>query len=478
MNVLLPWTIAFLSAAVAVWFAWRLSLWRSWLANISRLLEAEDGVSAKADELHVPPRHALAGFNDLISSLRKRDQRSRRLLRDESNEKAIYQHLLDAIRHGFMIVDEQLRIRFANQVIHECFPQISGLRNRHMLEVTKDHRLHELVLGTIRTGESASAELRISVASTEAGATGQRVFLAEAHPLRERPLDGAWVMLVDITDRVMTEQIRKDFVANASHELRTPLTLLQGYIETLRDGMITDREGTRRALDVMHKHSQRILRLVEDMLTVSRLESNASMLNIEPFELRECAGEVLDHLRPLIERSDVRIRLDIPDEQPPISGDRFYFEQILINLVENAIKNNPRGRLKVVISQRSDGDWQEVRVTDNGVGVPQAELPYIFKRFYRVERHHAPAVPGTGLGLSIVRRAVEAHGGTIEARSVPGIETAFVMRFPVNAEGMAMEAVSDLDPDPVPGTRIEADGSAASAPRSATLKPARARLSA
>jgi signal transduction histidine kinase len=280
------------------------------------------------------------------------------------------------------------------------------------------------------------------------------VFLAEAHPLKERPLKGAWLMLVDITDRVVTEQIRKDFVANASHELRTPLTLLQGYIETLRDGLITDREGSRRALEIMYKHSRRILRLVEDMLTVSKLESSSARLNLEPFDLRDCAEEVVEHLRPMIDRISVKVMIDIPEDQPLIIGDRFYFEQILINLVENAIKNNPRGSLKVTVSQRSTDAWHDIRVVDNGVGIPQSELPYIFKRFYRVERHHGTSVPGTGLGLSIVRRAVEAHQGTIEAHSVPGVETAFVMRFPIDA-GRTMppaEAAGKLpasSPEPV-----------------------------
>ncbi len=462
MTTGLPWIVAAAGLLLAGWLGWRLWRWRVWLTNVTRMLQAGDDPAAGPDEaarqaacLKSPPRDAIRDFSALLESLRTRDQRSRKRLHEESAEKAIYQHLLDAIRHGVMILDDQLRIRFANRLLHESFPHARGLRNRPMLEVTRDHRLHELARTALESGRAASAELRISVAAPGPGADSpaQRVFLAEAHPLQHRPLDGVWMMLVDITDRVMTEQIRKDFVANASHELRTPLTMLQGYIETLRDGFITDREGTQRALNIMHKHSERILRLVEDMLTVSKLESNAVQLNVEPFSLAECFGEVVDHLRPLIERTRARIKVDIPDGQPPVTGDRFYVEQILINLVENALKNNPRGSLKVTLRQRSRDDHHEISVIDNGVGIPQSEIPYIFKRFYRVERHHSPAVPGTGLGLTIVRRAVEAHQGRIEVRSVPGVKTAFIMRFPKapSAVGITDDSTAranDLVPQP------------------------------
>lgn len=451
MTTILPWILAAAGLVLAAWFGWRLSRWRAWLASVTTMLQAGDEASRQAPRFTAPPLDATGDFTALLDSLRQRDQRSRKRLREESAEKALYQHLLDSIRHGVMILDDQLRIEFANRHAHESFPQAKGLRGRPLLEVTRDHRLHQLAQTALESRSATSAELRVSVAAPGPEAPAHRVFLAEAHPLRSRPLNGVWVMLVDITDRVMTEQIRKDFVANASHELRTPLTMLQGYIETLRDGCITDPEGTRRALNIMHKHSERILRLVEDMLTVSKLESNAVQLKLEPFSLADCFNDVVDHLRPLIDRTRARIKVDIPAGQPAILGDRFYFEQILINLVENALKNNPRGSLKVTLRQRSRDDHHEVSVIDNGVGIPQAEIPYIFKRFYRVERHHSSAVPGTGLGLTIVRRAVEAHRGRIEVRSVPGVETAFIMRFPDHPHeqpGQATEPAAALTGPP------------------------------
>jgi signal transduction histidine kinase len=242
------------------------------------------------------------------------------------------------------------------------------------------------------------------------------------------------VIIRDMTTEHQTEQIRKDFVANASHELRTPMAIISGYLENLLDDhMLEDPEMARRFLSVMRKHSDRISRIVEDMLVISRLESGeANSLKIEPFLFRACVNDILERLESVIRSQKTTITIIPPDESITLHGDRFYWTQVLFNLVENALKQNPYPGLHIKIGCEQTETCHHVWVADNGIGIPSADLPHIFRRFYRVEKHHSQReIKGTGLGLSIVKRAIEAHGGTIGVTSVPGRETKFLITLPL-----------------------------------------------
>ncbi|MES2505424.1 MAG: ATP-binding protein, partial [Verrucomicrobiota bacterium] len=263
------------------------------------------------------------------------------------------------------------------------------------------------------------------------GAISTRHYLIEAAPLPAKAEAGAWLMVYDITEQTLAEQVRKDFVANASHELRTPLTLINGYIETLQSGLIKDETALRRCLDVMEKHGKRIIRIIEDMLTISRLENGSSALNLEAFTARSCAQDALDHLSPMLEGRDARINLDFPPDGGQMVGDRFYWDQVFTNLLENSIKENPNPGLILKVTGQWFADHCLLTISDNGIGIAAHDLPFVFKRFFRGHKHHSPEIKGTGLGLSIVRRTVEAHGGTIDLTSTPGVETTFRIRVPL-----------------------------------------------
>jgi two-component system, OmpR family, phosphate regulon sensor histidine kinase PhoR len=228
--------------------------------------------------------------------------------------------------------------------------------------------------------------------------------------------------------------VRKDFVANASHELRTPLAIIQGYLENLlEDGGLRDHQQTSRFLNIMSKHTDRVSRIVEDMLVISRLESGeAAALSIEPFEFHGCVQDVLERLEHLIISQQAKVHIDAVDRELLISGDRFYWTQVLFNLIENALKQNPRPGLNVKVIAHLDGDGIHIAVSDDGIGIPSSHLPFVFKRFYRVDQNHTnSSIKGTGLGLSIVKRAIEAHGGEISVTSIPGRETKFSIRLPL-----------------------------------------------
>ena len=224
------------------------------------------------------------------------------------------------------------------------------------------------------------------------------------------------------------------FVANASHELRTPLTIINGYLETLEEERLSDHESSLRFISIMHKHGKRIARIIEDMLTISKLESRTlEAIQCTPFNFHHCTKEVIDRLKPMFDGKRATFALDIHPEAT-ILGDAFYWDQILFNLIENALKENEAEGLHVTVGLENNETEDIITVSDDGVGIPAAAQEFIFKRFYRVDQNRSAEKKGTGLGLSIVKRAVEAHGGKINVTSVPGINTTFSITLPGQAE--------------------------------------------
>ena len=366
-----------------------------------------------------------------VNDWKLRLERDLKQARDERNS------LLDALGDAFLLVDSDANVRFANDAARALFGA-RELLNRPVREAFLDPRLADALLRCIATGEPVQSRVVFPQQSSPLGDLENRGFNAwiiDAAPLSNPPggAPTARVIIRDVTAEHQLEQVRKDFVANASHELRTPLAIINGYLENLiDDDMIDEPAMARRFLSIMRKHTDRISRIVEDMLVISRLESGEiNALKIEPFRFRSCIQDILERLESVIRNQSVEMEVVMPDPGMVIHGDRFYWTQVLFNLVENAIKQNPRSGLRVEIGCAPVGENAEIWVTDNGVGIPSADLPHIFRRFFRVEKHHSQQeIKGTGLGLSIVKRAIEAHGGSIGVSSVPGSETKFLITVP------------------------------------------------
>ncbi|WP_411844822.1 ATP-binding protein [Roseibacillus persicicus] len=363
--------------------------------------------------------------------------------------------LLNALSDAFFLIGPDGVILFANETTTEL---VAGRRvaGRNYREVFLDERLNRPIEDSLTSGRGVVHQVVLPQQASPRGIVekrGETAWVIDVAPLnRNAKKTITRVVIRDITTEHLVEQVRKDFVANASHELRTPLSIINGYLENLVEGDIDNQAMLKRALTVMQKHGERIARIVEDMLVISRLESGeAAALNVSPFLFTECVEEVLDRLEPLIQQQKTKIRLKIEDESLALIGDRFYWTQVFFNLVENALKQNPRRPLTLEIGARFNGeDEVTLWVADNGVGIPGVDLPFIFRRFYRVEKHHSQdSIKGTGLGLSIVKRAVEAHGGTIDVTSVPGQRTAFSIHLPKEAlateEQLLLAAAGDGD---------------------------------
>lgn len=251
--------------------------------------------------------------------------------------------------------------------------------------------------------------------------------------LKVRPIAGKMtvVRLVDQSAGRAAERMRVDFVANASHELRTPLATIAGYAETLAEEGDVDEETRRRFGTVIHGEAKRMLRIVEDLMSLSRIEAERFMAPRETLDLGEVARLAAEQAGPLVESRQCLIELQIEEDLPPVVGDLAQLLQAADNLVANAIRYGCTGSgMSVSIEARRDDDRALLAVRDQGEGIAVEHLPRLTERFYRVDAARSRDSGGTGLGLAIVKHIVERHRGTLDIRSAPGSGTSVEIRLP------------------------------------------------
>jgi two-component system phosphate regulon sensor histidine kinase PhoR len=252
---------------------------------------------------------------------------------------------------------------------------------------------------------------------------------AAAVPGRDGARHGAILIFHDLTRIKQLERTRQEFVANVSHELRTPLSLIKGFVETLLEGAKNDPDKATRFLQTIEKHTDRLTYLIEDLLTISRLESGQVVMNLHPVELRDEAQRVLDDLRSRADEKSSRLDNTVPAGLTA-RADADRLQQVLFNLVENAIKyGRTQGCVSVGGKRLPDGKV-EMWVHDDGPGIPVEARDRVFERFYRVDRARSRETGGTGLGLSIVKHIVQAHGGEVWLSSELGAGTTFHFTLP------------------------------------------------
>jgi len=255
---------------------------------------------------------------------------------------------------------------------------------------------------------------------------------------------GLVLVLHDVSELRRLEVIRRDFVANVSHELRTPLTAIKGYAETLLGTAGNDAETRRRFLSVIDRHSGRLGRLIDDLLTLSDLELGRSPLRLGTVSVAAAVDDVLLILGEPAGRAGVELSESVEPETLTVTVDPDRFRQVLINLIDNAIKYTPGGGRVSVRAAPSSGAagarTVEIVVQDTGIGIPAQDLPRLTERFFRVDKGRSRALGGTGLGLAIVKHIVQAHGGDLEIASTVGGGTTVRVYFPASTAGRAAAA--------------------------------------
>jgi two-component system, OmpR family, phosphate regulon sensor histidine kinase PhoR len=341
--------------------------------------------------------------------------------------------LLANMVEGVMVVDQRHVIRLVNDELLNLFELQASPLGRTVLESLREARVETIIRETIQRGEPRQQEVMFE--STAPGLPPHH-FDISVVPIRspKNEVRGAVVVFHDITRIKQLEVLRQDFVANVSHELRTPLAIFRGYLETLADNPALPREESQRILDTMKRHSDRLTALVEDLLVLTRLESRRVETEFSTIRVDAFFRQLVRDWTHRANAQEVEIDIQIQDDLPPLDVDALRMEQVILNLLENCVSysNPPR---RVVLAAALHEGQMEVRVTDNGIGIPPADLPHIFERFYRVDKGRSRTSGGTGLGLSIVKHIIQAHGGTVHAESAFAKGTTIVLRLPLRQMG-------------------------------------------
>ncbi len=326
--------------------------------------------------------------------------------------------MLDGMVEGVLLLDAAGRVVLANPAFTRMFDALEPVEGRRPLEVARVPVLQELVDAALATTVPLSRDMVL-------GGERPRAISASLAAVRDADqMVGAVAVFHDVTEIRRLEQVRRDFVANVSHELRTPLTAIKGYAETLLGGALEDPPRAAEFVEVIARHAERLRALIEDLLDLAAIEQGEAPTALGPVSVREVATQAESTLRPaaLNKRQDLRVTLaaDLPD----VLADRDRLAQVLINLLDNAVKFTPEdGRIDIAAVM--EGGRIVITVRDTGVGIPPGEQERIFERFYRVDRSRDRREGGTGLGLAIAKHLTQAMGGSIEVESAPGSGTTF-----------------------------------------------------
>jgi two-component system phosphate regulon sensor histidine kinase PhoR len=424
----LIWTALSLAAvAVGVWFYWRVvAPWRDIQSRL-RLMASGD--------FSFPSRgRGGTVFRETEEHIERLAEHLRQLDRQIADEGLSLRGILSSMQEGILIVNREHRITLANPAMESFFPSRGVLLSRGVLEVFQRHELEKAIQHTLGTGESRSLELVFETPGNGKAPTA-RVFAIRVAPLTAVALGvphAALLVFQNVTAIRALEATRREFVANVSHEFRTPLTVIGGYVETLMDGCSDEPEMIDRAASAIHRNVQRLSLLLEDLLTISSMESRSPMLDFKQVDLHETLRKVLESLDPEIKNSGMRVEVAWAHEGRLAEVDAGRIEQVYWNLVSNALRHAGEAGGVLRITGEAAGDSVKVAFADNGPGIPLDDQAHIFERFYRVRKDRARDAGGTGLGLSIVKNILLAHGGTISVESSPEAGAVFHVRVPVS----------------------------------------------
>jgi two-component system phosphate regulon sensor histidine kinase PhoR len=323
------------------------------------------------------------------------------------------QVLFNSMLEGLLLLDRNRKIYLANRAFKNLFGLKIELRGKTVMEALRFHELDELVKRVEADQQVFNYELKLPELNERWLQVNAAVINNSAG---ER--EGTILVFHDLTRLKQLERTREEFVANVSHELRTPLSLIKGYVETLLDGARNDPAIAERFLKIIERNTQRLDLLIQDLLTISALESERIKLNLQPVELRPLVEKIFSDLKPPADNKNIELSDELPELTATADVNRL--EQVLANLVDNAIKYG-RAQGKVVVGGKKLDDGKlEIFVQDDGPGIPAEALDRVFERFYRVDKARSRDQGGTGLGLSIVKHIVQAHGGEVWVKSELG----------------------------------------------------------
>ena len=403
MNYLLILTA--LAILIAAWFAWRYFKLRRGVDEFaSRTRNRNTSTDIKElENLSSATTSLLSTFDLQLTTL--------------DSERARLATVLDQMTDGVLIADAQGIVQFANPAAGRLF-QASEPINRSIAEVVRNHQLVEAWRRCQQTRQLQSESVELPTRHQYL----QLVVVPDQHS------SGSLLLVQDLTRLRRLETVRRDFISNLSHELRTPLASLKALTETLQDGALDDPPAARRFIDQIQVETDALTQMVTELLELSRIESGRLTLDLTPVSPRDLLLSASRRMQLQAERAGLNLRVECLEDLPKIKIDSQRLEQVLVNLIHNAVKFTRAGG-EVVLLAESSGGVVMIAVQDTGIGIPEEDVSRIFERFYRVDKSRAGS--GTGLGLSIAKHIVEAHRGKIWAESAEGEGSTFYFTIPV-----------------------------------------------
>jgi two-component system phosphate regulon sensor histidine kinase PhoR len=380
-------------------------------------------------------RDELADLGQSLDRLAGTLSRSVEELRSELD---LHGRILDAMSEGVVVVDEAGRIVLLNPALRSMLLLGQDAVGKLLIETVRHAELHNLLVHARELLDDQFEQVPVEIDLP--GLKPRRV-LVQAAPLSGDD-HGLLFVFVDVTELRRLESLRRDFVANASHELRTPIAAVRSATETLLNGAVDDTVAATRFLDIIERNAVRLQSLVEDMLELSKLESNQFTLKREGVELDRIIPLVLSLFRERAEKKGVHLMAEL-DTVPDVEADPRALEHVLSNLVDNAVKYCPSGSRIVVTASEDKGGKVKLVVSDTGPGIAPEHLARVFERFYRVDAGRSRELGGTGLGLSIVKHMVEAMRGTVAVASTVGKGSAFTVTLGRHEEHEEEEKEAD-----------------------------------
>ncbi len=405
-----------LSTVALGWIAWR-----KWIApwhQVDQLVRRiEQGEQPRTFLVDGGARSKRIGLG-----LEKIFGRGVELERQMADHESGTQTIMRALQDGLLVVDADRRVLLINRAFRTIFGLSRVATGTPLLDFLRDATLERLIADALRGAEPKQSDLIV------AGANGERHLEINAVPMKDdsETTTGVVILIHDITQLKHADNVRRDFVANVSHELRTPLSILRGYIETLRDHPQISRDERARILEVMERHSKRLGLIAEDLLTLAKLESAGPELQLSSVKIDNLMLSVVRDWEKKFASKKLKATIDLGPGLPPVQADETRLEEVLHNLLDNALKYSPEGgeiRLRAELTKPvagigDPGKWElAISVSDKGSGISKEDLPRIFERFYRADKSRGGGTRGTGLGLAIVKHIVQLHGGRVAAES-------------------------------------------------------------
>ena len=381
-----------------------------------RLAEGDLEQRVQATSTDDETRDLADAFNGMASTIRS-------VVGDLSSERNKLTAVLDTMADGVVVLEAGSEISLINRAAERLLDvRAEDTVGNRLVEVVRDHEIQQVVQQSLETGQIWQIEVDL---------LPSRTFLsAIATPLGELDgsADAAGVLLTlhDHTRMMQIETTRKEFVSNVSHELRNPLASIKAMVETIKGGAIDERSVAMDFLQRINRDVDRMNGIVNDLLELSHIESGYVPMHLVPVHLGPLIEEVIEDFQRLVADKNLVLVSEIPETLSTVTGENGRLRQVLVNLIENAIRYTPEGQ--IIVSVADEDPFQRVKVIDTGVGIPREHMPHVFERFYKVERSRRD--DGTGLGLAIVKHIVQALGGDVSVESEEGVGSTFEFTVP------------------------------------------------